>query len=103
MPPVPPVRELPTLSAVWRCGLASRLSASRPGADPELTMASASERATLPVHGAASLPSVTIDSYNLEIEDDDGFLGDKASRSAFWDTLGALRKKLKSVGEDPFG
>ena len=31
-------------------------------------------------HGAKVLPSVEVDSYNLEIKDDEGFLGDRASR-----------------------
>ena len=38
---------------------------------------------TLPTHGARILPSVEVDSYNLEIEDDEGFIGDKASKVAF--------------------
>jgi predicted NBD/HSP70 family sugar kinase len=66
-------------------------------------MANPNDQPTLPVHGAASLPSVTIDSYNLEIEDDDGFLGDTANRKAFFDALDDLRKKLKAAGHDPFG
>src|SRR5437763_16534516 len=41
------------------------------------------KQATLPVHGAANLPSVEIVSSNLELEDEDGFIGDKASKSAF--------------------
>ncbi len=65
-------------------------------------MATISDRSTLPVHGAPCLPSVMVDSYNLEIEDEDGFLGDKANRSAFGDTLSAIRKKLKEIGDDPF-
>ena len=36
--------------------------------------------ASLGRHGAASLPSVEADSYNLELKDDEGFLGDRASR-----------------------
>jgi len=66
-------------------------------------MAKATESATLPTHGAATLPSVTIDSYNLEIEDNDGFIGDKASRRAFWESLDGWRKQLKALGDDPFG
>ena len=30
----------------------------------------------LPTHGAAVLPSVTVDSYNVEARDEDGFIGD---------------------------
>src|SRR5947209_20479238 len=55
----------------------------------------------LPAHGALILPSVIVDSYNLE--DEDGFVGDKANKGAFADILDKWRKPLKEVGEDPFG
>jgi predicted NBD/HSP70 family sugar kinase len=61
------------------------------------------EQAQLPAHGAKVLPSVIVDSYNLEIEDEDGFVGDRASRGAFWDILDKWRKELQELGEDPFG
>jgi ROK family protein len=54
-------------------------------------------------HGAARLPSVDVDSYNLELRDDDGFLGDRASKGAFRKILDTLRKPLKKNGEDPLG
>jgi predicted NBD/HSP70 family sugar kinase len=67
-------------------------------------MAETADRPTLPTHGAATLPSVTVDSYNLELEDADGFIGDKARRDAFREALDAWRKHHKSVsGEDPLG
>jgi predicted NBD/HSP70 family sugar kinase len=65
-------------------------------------MAKDPDQATLPTHGAAVLPSVEVDSYNLEIEDDGGFVGDKASRSAFWEMLERWRQPLRELGEDPF-
>ena len=34
-------------------------------------------------HGALCLPAVELDSYNLELKDDEGFLGDRASKGAF--------------------
>ena len=34
-------------------------------------------------HGAARLPSVEIDSFNIELKDEEGFLGDRASKGAF--------------------
>ena len=52
-------------------------------------------------HGAAELPSVVVTSYNLEVRDDDGFVGDKASRGAFVEHLDALRNHLKRNGGDP--
>jgi predicted NBD/HSP70 family sugar kinase len=54
-------------------------------------------------HGASRLPSVEVDSFNLELKDDDGFLGDRASKGAFRQILEALRKPLKKAGEDPLG
>lgn len=54
-------------------------------------------------HGADRLPSVDIDSYNIELKDEDGFLGDRASKGAFQDILEAWRKPLRKAGEDPFG
>ncbi|MBA2126307.1 glucokinase [Hyphomicrobium methylovorum] len=59
-------------------------------------------QAELPGHGASVLPSVTIDSFNVEIEDDDGFIGDKASKGAFWELVDKWRKPLQDLGEDPF-
>src|ERR1700710_1706176 len=54
-------------------------------------------------HGAPRLPSVEIDSFNIELKDDDGFLGDRASKGAFRDILDGLRKPLKKNGDDPLG
>jgi hypothetical protein len=66
-------------------------------------MAKESEQTTLPTHGAAVLPSVTVDSYNLEVGDEDGFIGDKASKGAFWQLLDKWRRPLRELGQDPFG
>ena len=54
-------------------------------------------------HGATRLPSVDIDSFNLELKDENGFLGDRASKGAFREILDGLRKPLKKNGEDPLG
>jgi hypothetical protein len=54
-------------------------------------------------HGAARLPTVDVDSYNLELKDDEGFLGDRASRRAFHAILENWRKPLRKLGADPFG
>ncbi|MGA2291390.1 ROK family protein [Bradyrhizobium sp.] len=54
-------------------------------------------------HGAARLPSVDVDSFNIELKDEDGFVGDRASKSAFRRILDGLRKPLKKNGEDPLG
>ena len=54
-------------------------------------------------HGAPRLPSVDVDSFNIELKDDDGFLGDRASKGAFRKMLDSLRKPLKKNGDDPLG
>jgi predicted NBD/HSP70 family sugar kinase len=54
-------------------------------------------------HGATRLPSVEVDSFNIELKDDDGFLGDRASKGAFRKILDTLRKPLKKSGDDPLG
>jgi hypothetical protein len=54
-------------------------------------------------HGASRLPSVEIDSFNIELKDDEGFLGDRASKGAFRGILEKWRKPLRKSGEDPFG
>src|SRR6266478_9093657 len=54
-------------------------------------------------HGATRLPSVDVDSFNIELKDDDGFLGDRASKGAFRKILDGLRKPLRKSGPDPLG
>ena len=58
---------------------------------------------SLMVHGASDLPSVTVDSYNLELRDKEGFIGDRASKRAFGDILEDWRERLRAVGDDPLG
>jgi len=66
-----------------------------------MAVATASKTNATGPHGAQELPSVIVTSYNLEIRDGDGFLGDKASRGAFMDHLAELRSHLAETGEDP--
>jgi hypothetical protein len=54
-------------------------------------------------HGATRLPSVEVDSFNVELKDDEGFLGDRASKGAFRKILDSLRKPLRKNGDDPLG
>jgi predicted NBD/HSP70 family sugar kinase len=64
------------------------------------------ETATLPSiaeHGASRLPSVEVDSYNIELKDDEGFIGDRASKGAFRDIIENWRKSVRKAGDDPFG
>lgn len=54
-------------------------------------------------HGATQLPGLSIDSYNLVISDPDGdgFIGDRASQTAFRALLDTARKQR--TRKDPFG
>jgi hypothetical protein len=64
------------------------------------------EQSTLPVaaaHGARRLPSVDVDSDNVELKDSDGFIGDPVSRGAFRDIVDGICKLLRKAGEDPLG
>jgi hypothetical protein len=56
-------------------------------------------------HGATRLPSVEVDSFNLELKDEggDGFLGDRATKGAFRAIFDHWRKPLRKTGKDPFG
>jgi predicted NBD/HSP70 family sugar kinase len=65
-----------------------------------------SDQTTLPAgvtHGASRLPSVTVESYAVEIKDDEGFVGDRANKGAFQDLLEKWRKVARKGGEDPLG
>lgn len=53
----------------------------------------------LPYHGAADLPHVHVDSYNLELRDAEGFIGDKASGRAFRRLLEDIRKEARGATE----
>ncbi|SIO02351.1 ROK family protein [Bradyrhizobium erythrophlei] len=54
-------------------------------------------------HGATRLPSVDVDSFNIELKDEDGFLGDRASKGAFRAIFDKWRKPLRESDKDPFG
>src|SRR5262245_1237981 len=54
-------------------------------------------------HGGATLPLVTVESYNLEIRDSEGFIGDQASKGAFLDLVEETRRQLRRAGDDPLG
>ncbi len=58
---------------------------------------------TVATHGAARLPLVDVESYNVELKDDEGFLGDRASKGAFRAIIENWRKPLRKAGNDPFG
>jgi hypothetical protein len=39
-------------------------------------------QAALAAHGAVRLPAVEVDCYNVELKEDGGFVGDRASKGA---------------------
>ena len=56
------------------------------------------------MHGAQRLPLVEVDTYNEELRDADGFVGDRASNRAFRAILEDWRERLRELGEDdPLG
>jgi predicted NBD/HSP70 family sugar kinase len=58
---------------------------------------------SLGAHGAEELPSVIVKSYNLEIRDEEGFIGDRASGRAFRALLDEVRAQVSEVTKDPLG
>lgn len=54
-------------------------------------------------HGGRVLPTVTVDTYNEELRDSEGFVGDRASGRAFRAILEDWRERLRTHGDDPFG
>src|SRR5687768_15961631 len=60
------------------------------------------DRLPLAEHGAAELPSVTVDAYNAELRTADGFLGDRASKRAFQALLDDWRER-SGGDDDPLG
>ena len=56
-----------------------------------------------PSHAELVLPSVTVDTYNEELRDADGFVGDRASGRAFRAILDDWRERISHNGEDPLG
>lgn len=58
---------------------------------------------SLVAHGAPDLPEVRIDTYNEELRDAEGFVGDRASNRAFRAILEDWRERLRGNGDDPLG
>jgi hypothetical protein len=51
-------------------------------------------------HGARQLTGVTVETYNAELRDSEGFIGDRASKRAFVALLESWRERLRQVGDD---
>jgi hypothetical protein len=69
---------------------------SQPAERPE-------HRPAVAAHGATTLPSVVVDTYNTEAREGPDFVGDRASKGAFQDILDRIRKQLRDVADDPLG
>ncbi len=54
-------------------------------------------------NGTAQLTSVIVDTYNAELRDKEGFVGDRASGRAFRAILEDLREPMRKTGDDPIG
>ena len=54
-------------------------------------------------HGAGRLTAVHIDTYNAELQDKNGFIGDRASGRAFRATLEDGRDQVRQADDDPIG
>jgi hypothetical protein len=57
----------------------------------------------MPAHGARELAAVLVDSYNVELRDAEGFIGDRASSRAFRSILDDWRDRLRRIADDPLG
>lgn len=55
------------------------------------------------LHGRLLLPTLRIDSYSVELRDEDGQVGDRASQTAFRAMLDAWRSAFAQAGKDPLG
>lgn len=74
-------------------------SGSKPYKPSQHDNGRAPDHVALPWHGAAELPAVQVDSYNLELRDAEGFIGDKASGRAFRELIDRLRKEGRDLTE----
>jgi predicted NBD/HSP70 family sugar kinase len=54
-------------------------------------------------HGRSDLPAVKVESFNLEIRDGTGFIGDRANKSAFLALVEESRRQVRQAGRDPLG
>jgi hypothetical protein len=64
-------------------GQPDRLPTASPRSSASKDMAPQTSLPTVAEHGALRLRSVDVDSYNVELRDDEGFIGDRANKGAF--------------------
>lgn len=58
---------------------------------------------SLIAHGSDQLSLVVVDTYNAELRNAEGFVGDRASKRAFQSILDDWRERMAKSGEDPLG
>jgi hypothetical protein len=58
---------------------------------------------SLIAHGADQLSLVVVDTYNAELRNAEGFVGDRASKRAFQSILNDWRERMSKSGDDPLG
>jgi predicted NBD/HSP70 family sugar kinase len=97
-------RDVPRFASLFSNGNPSPANGVDGGRHPA-GWSMAANRSASPAgpHSNPDLPRVSVTSYNLEIEDSEGFVGDRASKGAFIALVDELRARLKEVGEDPLG
>src|SRR6185437_11799203 len=66
-------------------------------------MADAPAAPAVAPHGSHRLPAVDVDSYNVELKDNEGFIGDRANRGAFRSMIDRIRQAVWKSGDDPLG
>jgi predicted NBD/HSP70 family sugar kinase len=54
-------------------------------------------------HGALDLPRVTVDDYNVELRNREGFVGDRVSKRGFTEILEDWRERMRRLDADPLG
>src|SRR3954453_1946955 len=94
-PSTPKRKRLPELLSARKASL--RSTPTDKNIAPQTSLPAVAE------HGALRLPSVEVDSYNVELKDDEGFIGDRASKGAFRDIIENWRSELRKAGVDPLG
>jgi hypothetical protein len=67
----------------------------------EPRQATGGQRTGLGAHGAEELPAVILTSYNLQLQDEEGFIGNRAGGRAFRALPDELHAQISEVAEDP--
>jgi hypothetical protein len=77
---------LPAIAG-WSTGLGGRISPTSPPYTPR----------------SVATTGGYVEAYNIELKDDERFVGDRANKGAFRRFIDEWRKPLHAIGEDPFG